>query len=72
MLDSIITRFKQFRDLLRSSFPRRRDATLELVDAISGNTQFKSPVALSLSALFARQYSSIHDSVDNFFSSNKK
>ena len=68
MLDTAIKIFKEFRQKLHDSFPKRQGALLELTDAIAGNTHSKSPVALSLSALFSRGYSSIHDGVDNFFS----
>lgn len=68
MLDFAIKKFKEFRQKLRDSFPNRKDALLELTDAIAGNIHYKSPVALSLSALFSRKYSSVHDGVDNFFS----
>ena len=71
MLDSPIKNFEEFRRWLRASFPKRRDALLELTDAIAGNTRFKSPVALSLSSLFSRQYPSLHDAVDNFFSTRQ-
>ena len=68
MLESAVARFNTFRDRLHASFPKRRDALLELVDALAGNTSAKSPVALSLSPLFSRCYGSLHDAVDNFFS----
>ncbi|MBF0584556.1 MAG: hypothetical protein HQL80_10035 [Magnetococcales bacterium] len=71
MLDSPIKNFEEFRRQLRASFPKRRDALLELTDAIAGNTRFKSPVALSLSSLFSRQYCSLYDAVDNFFPTSR-
>lgn len=71
MLDTPIKNFEEFRRRLRASFPKRRDALLELTDAIAGNTRFKSPVALSLSCLFSRQYCSLHDAVDNFFQTSQ-
>lgn len=71
MLDALVSRFKKFRDQLRASFPKRRDALFELTDAIAGNDRAPSAVFLSLSTLFSRQYSSLHDGVDNFFSGNR-
>jgi hypothetical protein len=68
MLESAVARFKEFRSKLRASFPKRRDALLELIDAIAGNTSANSPVALSLSPLFSRRHGSVHDGIDNFFS----
>ncbi len=38
-----------------------------MINLISGNSSDKSPVELSLSTLFPRKYSSLHDAVDNFF-----
>jgi hypothetical protein len=40
---------------------------MNLIDAISANTSASSPVQLSQSSLFPRQYGSLHDAVDNFF-----
>lgn len=39
---------------------------MDLIDTIAGNSSAKSAVELSLSSLFSRQYSSLHDAVDNF------
>jgi hypothetical protein len=56
----------EFRENLHRTFAFRSDATMDLIDAITGNTSAKSSVELSLSSLFPRQYSSLHDAVDNF------
>jgi hypothetical protein len=56
-----------FREKLHCSFPLRSDATMDLIDTLAGNSSAQSPVELSLSSLFSRQYSSLHDAVDNFF-----
>ena len=66
-MNQAITRLVNFRENIHQSFPYRSDATMELIDAIAGNTSAQSPVALSLNSLFHRQYSSLHDAVDNFF-----
>ncbi|MGN7614445.1 transposase, partial [Magnetococcales bacterium HHB-1] len=70
MLDSIEDQFKDFRRKLHESFPNAGDALLSLIDAIAGNRDAKSPTALSLSPLFSRGYSSLHDAVDKFSSGN--
>jgi len=62
-----IAQFIDLREKLHSSIPYRADATMDLIDALSGNTQAKSIVELSLNPLFRREYSSLHDAVDNFF-----
>jgi hypothetical protein len=43
----------------------RADALFNLLDSLSGNTTAQSVVELSLNAPFTRQYSSLHDGVDN-------
>lgn len=45
----------------------RSDATLNLINAIAGQTSKESVVKLSLNQLFRRDYSSITDVLDNLF-----
>ena len=66
-MNETVTQLVDFRENIHQSIPYRSDATMELIDAIAGNTSAQSPVALSLNSLFHRQYSSLHDAVDNFF-----
>ncbi len=58
--------FIEFREELYKTFNNRADATTDLIDALCGNQSATSPVQLSLSPLFRRQYASLHDAVDNF------
>lgn len=67
MLNTVVDNLKKFRTRLYNSFRYRADALLNLIDALSGNTQAKSPVELSLGELFPRQYPSVYDAVVNFF-----
>jgi len=60
-------KFVEFRNDLYDSIDKRADATMDLIDALSGNQSAASPVQLSLSTLFRRQYASLHDAVDNFY-----
>jgi hypothetical protein len=62
-----LTRLTQFRQDLYTSFPNRADALMDLVDALTGNLQARSPAELSLSPLFRREYGSVYDAIDNFF-----
>ena len=62
-----IQQLMDFRKKLHCSFPLRSDATMDLIDALAANSSARSPVELSLSSLFPRQYSSLHDALDNFF-----
>jgi hypothetical protein len=59
MLDAIVNTFKKFREDIYSFFPSRQDASMDLVDSLSGNTTATSVVELSLSPTHRRNYSSI-------------
>jgi len=61
------TQLEQFRQALYESFPGRADGLMDLLDALSSNTHARSVIELSLSPLFRRGYSSVHDSIDVFF-----
>lgn len=51
----------RFRREVYQSMTQRGDAWFELMDSLSGMSQVESPVSVSESALFRRQYSSIYD-----------
>ena len=55
--------FEQFRDKLYQSFNNRRDTVMDLVDALAANTTARSPVELSLSPLFRREYSALYKGI---------
>ncbi len=55
--------FEQFREKLYQSFNYRRDTLMDLVDAIATNTTARSPVELSLSSLFRREYSALYKGI---------
>jgi hypothetical protein len=46
---------RQFRADVYGTFQKRSDAVFELIDALSSDTQARSPVELSLSPFFRRQ-----------------
>lgn len=52
---------QQFRDTVYQALPKRADATMDLLDALTAATHVESPVALSESVLFRRQFSSVYD-----------
>lgn len=58
--------FKEFRERLYQSFNHRRDTVMDLVDAISANTTARSPVELSLSPLFSREYSALYKGIQAY------
>jgi DDE superfamily endonuclease len=66
MLQAIISKFKNFRDQVFRCFSHRADASMELIDALAGNTDAKSVVQLSLSPTFRRGYGSIRDAISAF------
>ena len=55
--------FEQFREKLDQSFNYRRDTVMELLDALAANTTARSPVELSLSPLFRREYSALYKGI---------
>lgn len=61
-----LIQLQQFRAALYHTFMHRADAVFELMDALAGDTQARTPVELSLSLLFQRQYSSIYDGLDGW------
>ena len=67
MPDGIIDSLKNFRDKIYCFFPRRQDASMELVDSLSSNTTARSIVELSLNPLHRRNYCSITRSVAEFY-----
>jgi len=62
-----ISQLEQFRQELYAAFDLRRDALMELIDAVSSTSNAHSVVELSLSPFFRREYSSVHDAIAHFF-----
>lgn len=62
-----ISQLQQFRQELYWLLPLRRDALLDLLDALSSSPSARSPVELSLSPLFRREYGSVRDATTHFF-----
>jgi len=62
-----ISQLEQFRQELYEAFDLRRDALMELIDALSSTPEARSVVELSLSPFFRRGYSSVHDAIAHFF-----
>ena len=52
---------QQFRDTVYSALPKRADATMDLLDALTSARHVESPVALSESVLFRRRFASVYD-----------
>ena len=69
MPDDMIPVLKTFRKKMYPFFSARQDATMELIDALSSNTNATSVVELSLNPLHRRNYCSITRVVDEFYAS---
>ena len=64
--------FQAVRQALYESFPSRADALFDLLDSLSGRQNAQSPVELSLEATFERQYSSVYDAIEYFFTASNQ
>lgn len=69
MPDNMIPVLKTFREKMYLFFSARQDATMELIDALSSNTNATSVVELSLNPLHRRNYCSITRVIDEFYAS---
>src|SRR5690554_2058724 len=56
---------QQLRDAVYQKMPKRADATMDLIDALTVAGHVDSPVALSEEAPFRRQFSSVYDALEN-------
>lgn len=65
--NEIVTNLKNFREKIYSFFTHRKDAALDLLDALSSNTSARSVMDLSLSPLHRRNYCSITRVLDEFY-----
>jgi hypothetical protein len=66
MSEQTITLLQQFRAGLYHRFRQRADAVFELIEALASDAQARSPVELSLSPVFRRQYASVYDGLDGW------
>lgn len=71
MLEAAIHKLKDFRQRTYNLFSKRSDASFELVDALSSNTQATHVVELSLNPHYRRNYCSLTRSIDEFYSDTK-
>ncbi len=62
---------KWFRQKLYELLPKRRDATLDLIDALSSDQHAESVTQLSLSPFFRRKYNSITKVIKEFLHRDK-
>ncbi len=57
--------------MVYGTFERRRDALMELIDALSSTPDARSVVELSLSSFFRREYPSVYDAIVSLFQPSK-
>jgi len=62
-----VSQLKQFRQAMYEAFDLRRDALMELVDALSSTPDARSVAELSLSPFFRREYPSVYDAIACLF-----
>jgi hypothetical protein len=67
-----IAQLEQFRLEVYHSFDHCADATMEVLDALTGNTTARSVVELSLAPNFRRTYSSVYAAIDACFAITKE
>ena len=65
-----VAQLLHFRYELKNSFTHRPDAIMNLLDAISSNTDAISVAELSLNPCFGYQYPSLYDGIDHFFTAS--
>jgi hypothetical protein len=63
-LNSALAKARKFQIDLLNSFPRRKEALLQLVEALAGAVKPSSVVELSLAPSFQRTYSNIQKAID--------
>lgn len=66
--DLIITNIKNFRNRIYDFFRFRKDASMDLIDALSSNKNARSVTELSTNEFYTRNYCSISRSLDEFYS----
>lgn len=71
MIPKSTSQFKQFRQAMYEAFEYRRDALMELVDALSSTRDARSVVELSMSPFFRREYPSLYDAITSLFQPSK-
>jgi hypothetical protein len=67
-----IARFRNFRAKLHNCFQLSKDACMDLLDALAGNTGAKSIAELSLNPLFNRSYNSVYKAIKESFNTNSQ
>lgn len=70
--NQLIAQFQDFRQKIHKCFSSCNDACMDLLDALSGNTDANSIAELSLNPLFQRSYNSIYKAIKESFNTEKE
>ena len=70
--NQLITQFQDFRQKLYKCFSSCSDACMDLLDALTGNTDANSIAELSLNPLFQRSYNSIYKAIKESFNTTNE
>ena len=62
----------KFRNCLRNLFPYNTDSAIELIDALSSNTQATSAVQLTENSSYKRHYTTLVATVSSFYNPRTK
>jgi hypothetical protein len=71
-MDFLNTTLVKLRNCFRGLFPYNTDASIELIDAISSNTNAKSVVQLTENSRYTRHYSTLTPVISSFYKSKTK
>ena len=71
-MDFLNTTLVKLRNCFRNLFPYNTDASIELVDALSSNTQADSVVKLSENVCYTRHYTSLTHAISSFYKPKDK
>ena len=71
-MDFLNTTLVKLRNCFRNLFPYNTDASIELVDALSSNTQADSVVQLSENVCYTRHYTSLTHAISSFYKPKDK
>jgi len=71
MIEAKIETLVSFRKFIHAIIPSYRDATMDLIDALSTNKNATSVIQLSENSFFRRQYQSITKVINHFLVPNK-
>lgn len=70
--NQLITQFQDFRQKIYKCFSSCNDACMDLLDALSSNTDANLIAELSLNPLFQRSYNSIYKAIKESFNTRKE